>query len=71
MSCENKVSYYVPKGYDYREVLVTCGSTDPHGSRAVCDECSSNFAKMREIEAHEANVKADNETARMSGYGEY
>ena len=35
MQCKNKVSYYVPHGYDYRESLVPCGDTDPHGGRAV------------------------------------
>ena len=34
MSCENKVSFFVARGYDYREVFVPCGRTDPQGRRA-------------------------------------
>jgi hypothetical protein len=26
--CNNKVSYYIPRGYDYREFFVKCGNTD-------------------------------------------
>ena len=33
--CDNKVSYYVPRGYDYKETFVKCGNTDPQGSRAI------------------------------------
>jgi|TARA_R110002020_G_scaffold389145_1_gene599751 hypothetical protein len=69
--CDNTVSYWVPKGYDYREVEVRCGLTDPHGGRAVCDECAADVNKMREVERDECSIKADNEIARMSGWGEY
>ena len=47
MSCENKVSFYVLRGYDYSEVFVKCGNTNPHGTRAICEECSSNVNKMK------------------------
>jgi hypothetical protein len=40
--CNNKVSYYIPRGYDYREFFVKCGNTDPHGGRAVCDTARPN-----------------------------
>jgi len=69
--CDNKVSYHVTSGYDYREVKVQCGRTDPYGSRAVCDECSSDHHKMEEIERHEASVEADNQSARSAGWGEF
>ena len=71
MQCKNKVSYYLPHGYDYRESLVPCGSTDPHGDRAVCDKCASNPDIMRETQRQEANIKADNWAAASAGYGEY
>ena len=70
MSCENKVSYHVPRGYDYREVFVKCGNTDPHGSRAICDKCASNPIIMSGINAHEANVAADNAWLKSAGWGE-
>ena len=71
MQCKNKVSYYVPHGYDYRESLVSCGNTDPHGGRAVCDKCASDPDNMREIERQEANIEADNWAAASAGYGDY
>jgi len=71
MKCKNKVSYWVPRGYDYRETLVPCGGTDPHGGRAVCDECGSNAAKMAEIRRHEEDIEADNAWAHSAGYGDY
>ena len=52
MTCENKVSYNVPKGYDYKEVFVKCGNTDPYGNRAICDECASDPAEMDRIKRH-------------------
>ena len=37
--CENKITYYIPKGYDYRPYDVPCGNTDPHGELALCPAC--------------------------------
>ena len=70
MSCENKVSYYVPRGYDYREVFVKCGNTNPYGDRAICDKCGSSSVIMREISQHEENVDADNAWLKSAGWGE-
>jgi len=36
--CDNKISYYVPRGFDYKEVLVPCGRTDPFGGLALCEQ---------------------------------
>ena len=71
MQCNNKASYYVPHGYDYREVLVPCGRTDPHGGRAVCDRCASDPKTMRAVERQEAIIEADNRAAASAGFGEY
>jgi hypothetical protein len=49
--CNNKVSYYIPRGYDYREFFVKCGNTDPHGGRAVCNDCEAKYGD--EIRAEE------------------
>ena len=37
--CPNKVSQYVPSGYDYREVESDCGSTGVRGQLLLCDSC--------------------------------
>ena len=71
MSCENKVSYYIARGFSYREVLVRCGLTDPYGERAICDCCASNPRKMAEIERHESDIAADNAAAKSAGWGEF
>ena len=68
--CENKVSYHVPKGYDYKEEFVKCGNTDPDGNRAICEECASNPVIMRGIRQHEENVAADNAWLKSAGWGE-
>ena len=68
--CDKKVSYFVPSGYDYKEVFVRCGNTDPHGSRAICDKCSQDQDEMAAIERHEENMAADNAWLRSAGWGE-
>ena len=70
MSCENKVSYYVPRGYDYREVFVKCGNTNPYGDRAICNKCANSSVTMRGIRQHEKNVAADNAWLKSAGWGE-
>jgi hypothetical protein len=70
MNCENKVSYFVERGYDYSEVFVKCGNTNPRGGRAICEKCSSNPDEMRFIRQQEENIKADNDALRSAGYGE-
>jgi len=71
MDCENKVPYYVLRGYSTREIVVQCGRTNPYGERAICDKCASNPRKMAEIQRHEDNIKADNQAAKSAGWGEY
>jgi len=70
MTCSNLVSYYVPRGYDYREVAVRCGRTDPHGGRAICDTCQGNASKMQEISRQEDDAAADNAWLKSAGWGE-
>lgn len=71
MSCKNEVSFYVPRGYDYREVKIKCGNTDPHGGRTICEKCEKDPAEMERIRQHEKNVDADNAWARSAGWGEF
>jgi hypothetical protein len=68
--CKNKVSYYIPKGYDYKEVFVKCGNTDPYGNRAICDNCANDSMEMSRINQHEKNVAADNAWLASAGWGE-
>jgi hypothetical protein len=44
--CENKVSVYVPRGYGYKEVKMSCGSTGPHGELLLCDSCEKKYEKQ-------------------------
>jgi hypothetical protein len=73
MRCENEVIYMTEIGdsMQYRETMVRCGTTDPHGNRCICEECESNPSIMQSIWDHEANVEADNAWLRSAGYGEY
>jgi len=68
--CINRVSFYVPSGYDYRETLVRCGNTDPYGDRAVCDVCAANPEIVAQIMRHERLIKEDNAWLRSAGQGE-
>jgi len=70
LSCENKVCYYIPHGYDYKEVFTKCGNTNPFGYRAVCDKCADDSGEMRRIEEIEANAAADNAWLKSAGWGE-
>ena len=69
--CDNQVSFHVPRGYDYCEVFVKCGNTDPHGGRAICQECSEAPHTMRDIKNQEENIAADNAWARSANWGEF
>ena len=37
--CDNRVDYYVPKGYDYKKLDYKCGSTGIHGEAVMCESC--------------------------------
>ena len=43
--CKNKVSQYVPRGYDYKEILSRCGSTGINGEQLICEECEEKMKK--------------------------
>lgn len=69
--CDNMVSYYVPKGWDYKEIKTRCGNTAHDGSRAICDECLADKRKMENIHQQEENIAADNAWAKSAGWGEF
>ena len=57
--CDNKVTFYVARGYGHAEVSVKCGNTDPYGGTAVCPTCASNPHVMRGIRNREENAAYD------------
>ena len=69
--CERMASYWIPSGFDYREVETKCGNTAYDGSRAVCDECASDPRAMAEIERQESLTEEDNAWAASAGWGEF
>lgn len=64
--CEERISYWIPKGYDYAEVKVQCGRTDPHGGVALCED----HVHDEGVRAHLASVEADNAWLKSAGWGE-
>jgi len=58
MICDNKVSQWVPKGWDYVEVVLKCGNTSIRGTPLYCEECESEFHK-RGYAAHECRHGKD------------
>lgn len=42
--CGKKIQVYVPTKYDYKEITVSCGSTSPHGTPWLCDDCAKLHA---------------------------
>jgi hypothetical protein len=46
MTCLNKATQYVPRGYGYKEVKSPCGSTGIHGGQLLCSTCEASFAKQ-------------------------
>jgi len=71
MTCTNKVAFHVPRGFGFRKVEVSCGRTDPWGSRAICHSCRLDSDIMARIKRHEDDIKADNEAARSAGWGDF
>mgnify|MGYP003641834011 CR=1 FL=1 len=57
--CDNKVSFQVPRGYDFSEVVRKCGDTDPFGGTAVCPTCARDPHVMQGIRNREENAEHD------------
>lgn len=71
MACTNKVTFQVPRGFSFRKVEVSCGRTDPWGYRTICRACRLDADIRASIKRHEDDIKADNEAARLAGWGEF
>lgn len=69
--CDNLVSYWVPRGYDVREVLTKCGNTDVHGQEAICDDCAADPRAVADRERRARLAAEDNAWARSAGWGEF
>ena len=69
--CNNRVSYYVPRGFDYREVKVQCGRTDVYGGVAICDQCAADPRAAAEIEHRRRLSDEINAEARAAGLGDF
>jgi len=42
--CRKKIEVSVPTRYSYKIITVLCGSTSPHGSPWLCEECEKKHA---------------------------
>jgi hypothetical protein len=43
--CNNMVTEYIPKGFDYKAIETPCGSIGIDGL-AICDPCQAKLAKQ-------------------------
>jgi hypothetical protein len=44
--CGDKIVVAVPRGYDYREITVECGSTSIYGTPWQCEKCEKKFSRV-------------------------
>jgi hypothetical protein len=44
--CNIKMTKYVPRGFDYKEITVRCGNTSPTGDPWLCDKCAAVYAHV-------------------------
>jgi hypothetical protein len=45
--CKNKIEIDVRRGYSYKTVLYSCGSTGVDGDLILCPNCAPNYAAIR------------------------
>ncbi len=69
--CDNLVSYWVPRGLDYREVQTKCGNTDYYGEEAICDACAADPRAVADRERRARLTEEDNAWARSAGWGDF
>ena len=43
MTCYNQVTHYVPRGFGYKEIEMTCGNTSIYGNSILCEECEQKI----------------------------
>jgi hypothetical protein len=58
--CNKKMNVFVPRGFGWREITVTCGSTSPSGEPWLCIDCEkANAGRDWRREAEEAGETWD------------
>ena len=62
--CGLKMTEYVPRGYDYKEITVKCGNTSPDGNPYLCEECELQYTDVNWRREDELN----GETWDENGY---
>tara|TARA_B100000212_G_C27359251_1_gene527417 strand:+ start:671 stop:895 length:225 start_codon:yes stop_codon:yes gene_type:complete len=73
MSCDNEATYFVERGFGFKEITTRCGSTTNQRGHVVtvfCDKCEADEQKML---AHEQRVRLadeDNAWLASAGWGE-
>ena len=70
MSCDNRIPYFVARGFGHKEVMVKCGTTDPYGDRAQCEQCEKSPSARAEHRRIMDNADADNAWLKSAGWGE-
>ena len=69
--CDNKIEYLIERdNYTVYSRDVRCGTTDPHGERAMCDTCYEDVSIREEAQRQKANSDADNAWLSSAGWGE-
>lgn len=71
--CDKEAFYYVPRGFDYKEIQTTCGSTTYQHGHVVtvfCADCENNEQVQAEHAARLEDSDADNAWLRSAGWGE-
>ena len=71
--CDKEAFYYVPRGFDYKEIQTTCGSTTyqhGHNVTVFCADCENDEQVQAEHAARLEDSDADNAWLRSAGWGE-
>ena len=71
--CDKEAFYYVPRGWDYKEIKTRCGSTTYQNGHVVtvfCADCENDSQVQAEHEARLEDSDADNAWLRSAGWGE-
>ena len=71
--CNNKASYFVPRGFATEEIITKCGSTATirgHVTTVFCEKCQDDPQVQAEHEARLAASEADNDWMHSAGWGD-
>lgn len=71
--CDKEAFYHVPRGFDYKEIQTTCGSTTYQRGHVVtvfCYDCENDQQVQAEHAARLEDSDADNAWLGSAGWGE-